>query len=217
MQPYFYPYAGYFRLLLAADVFLVFDCVQFPRRGRVHRSQLDSKDPPSWLTLPLANQSRDTRIADLQFSTDADATFERRLHEHPWIAASHGECANSVRRSLFKPKIDVSEYLIDQIRTVSALMLLPAEIRRTSELGLDPALHSAQRVIAAAKAVGARQYVNAPGGRALYHPEEFARAGLELRFLSAYTGAYPFFLRALLEEPAATLRRDLHTSTQLEL
>jgi hypothetical protein len=40
MQPYFFPYAGYFRLLQAADHFVLLDCVQFPRRGRVHRTQV---------------------------------------------------------------------------------------------------------------------------------------------------------------------------------
>jgi hypothetical protein len=39
MQPYFLPYPGYFRLFAAADQVALFDCVQFPRRGWVHRSR----------------------------------------------------------------------------------------------------------------------------------------------------------------------------------
>ena len=54
MQPYFAPYAGYFRLLATTDLFVVYDCVQFPRRGWVHRNQLpDAAGKLDWLTLPL--------------------------------------------------------------------------------------------------------------------------------------------------------------------
>ena len=61
MQPYFYPYAGYFRLFAAADCFVVLDCVQFNRRGRVHRAQLlDARG--GWLTLPLARQPRESLL-----------------------------------------------------------------------------------------------------------------------------------------------------------
>ena len=54
MQPYFYPYAGYFRLFARADLFVVYDCVQFPRRGWVHRNRLTGADGQlQWLTLLL--------------------------------------------------------------------------------------------------------------------------------------------------------------------
>jgi hypothetical protein len=53
MQPYFFPYAGYFRLLAASDLFVIYDCVQFPRRGWVHRNKLvDASGEARWLTLP---------------------------------------------------------------------------------------------------------------------------------------------------------------------
>src|SRR5215216_742373 len=77
MQPYFFPYLGHFRLLSSVDIFVHFDCVQFPRRGYVHRNQMP-KYPPAgteqqkyWLTLPLAAQAQDVRIADLAFAPDA--------------------------------------------------------------------------------------------------------------------------------------------------
>lgn len=64
MQPYYYPYAGYFRLFAAVDLFVILDCVQFNRRGRVHRYQKGNK----WVTLPIKKTDRDTtKICDLQW------------------------------------------------------------------------------------------------------------------------------------------------------
>src|SRR6202011_2722341 len=74
MQPYFVPYAGYFRLFTAADIFVAFDCVQFPRRGWVHRNRLALTPGNSdWLTLPIQKSDRDTRIDELVFAPDARA------------------------------------------------------------------------------------------------------------------------------------------------
>lgn len=69
MQPYYYPYAGYFRLFAAVDLFVFLDCVQFNRRGYVHRYMSNGK----WTTLPIKKTDRDTtRIVDLEWRDDQD-------------------------------------------------------------------------------------------------------------------------------------------------
>src|SRR5215472_19045850 len=79
MQPYFFPYAGYFRLFSHVDEFIILDCVQFPRRGRVHRSEVPAPTGASeWLTLPLARQPRDVLIKHLAFASGAREQFGRR-------------------------------------------------------------------------------------------------------------------------------------------
>src|SRR5277367_4669735 len=72
MQPYFFPYAGYFRLFAASDLFVIYDCVQFPRRGWVHRNRLiDVAGIERWLTLPLEKAPQSALIRDLRFPPDA--------------------------------------------------------------------------------------------------------------------------------------------------
>ena len=81
MQPYFYPYAGYFRLLAAANTFVIFDDVQFPRRGRVHRCEVPGPGRRSeWLTLPLAGTPRDVLIGNLTFAAAARPNSMRGWH-----------------------------------------------------------------------------------------------------------------------------------------
>ncbi len=85
MQPYFFPYAGYFRLFAASDIFVVLDCVQFPRRGWVHRNKLSNSNvQPQWLTLPLMKGDRDTtRICTLEFLDDAPLLFNEQMRKFP--------------------------------------------------------------------------------------------------------------------------------------
>ena len=70
------PTAKYFRLA-EADVVCILDCVQFPRRGWVHRNRLPGvAGHAHWLTLPLAKGPINVRIADLRFAEDAEAALE---------------------------------------------------------------------------------------------------------------------------------------------
>src|SRR5262245_31097005 len=80
MQPYFFPYAGYFRLFAASDLFVIYDCVQFTRRGWVHRNMLtDVSGEARWLTLPLEKAPQDVLIRDLRFPPNAAELLADRL------------------------------------------------------------------------------------------------------------------------------------------
>ncbi len=216
MQPYFYPYAGYFRLLATADLFVIFDCVQFPRRGRVHRTEVPAPaGGTEWLTLPLAHQQRDVLIRDLDFAAGARERFDARLARHQWIERSRGEAADRVREHLHGPLDSVVDFLDDGLRLVAGLLHLEVAFNRSSSLQLDPTLRSQDRVLAVARAVGATHYVNAPGGRGLYDPEVFERAGIELSFLPPYEGPFRELLPAVMTEPLERIRDDLLTSSGL--
>jgi hypothetical protein len=216
MQPYLYPHAGYFRLLAAADTFVVFDDVQFPQRGRVHRCEvLGSDGAAQWLTLPLARTPRDTLITDLAFAADARSTFDARLERLPWLMTGRGPLAERIRAQLFGALDTPAAFVEAGLRLVAEALCLRTRFLRSSALGVDPSLRGQERVIAIVEAAGGSAYVNAPGGRALYHARDFAQRGISLRFLDAYRGPYPYLLRALLEDDPASLRADIFAATRL--
>jgi hypothetical protein len=210
MQPYFFPYAGYFRLLAAAGTFVIFDCVQFPRRGWVHRCHVPGPQGDiEWLTLPLARQARDIRIRDLEFAADARAELDRRLARLPWTSDARTPAAAEIRDFLHAPLGPVIDFLEGGIRLVARILDLNPAIIRSSSLSIDPALRSENRVIAILKAVGAARYVNAPGGRGLYGSTAFGSAGVELNFLPPYTGPYRTMLFDLMTGDPQSIARDV--------
>lgn len=210
MQPYFFPYAGYFRLLAQADEFVIFDCVQFPRRGRVHRSEIALRDGVSeWLGLPLARQSRQTLIRDLEFAADARIRFDRQLARLEWLRTARGPGAERLRDYLHGPLSGVVDYLEDGLRLAAGLLGVESTITRSSTLSLDAGLRGEDRVIAVALARGATDYLNAPGGRELYDERSFRRSGLNLHFLPPYAGSYFHLLPALASVDPRLIRRDL--------
>lgn len=206
MQPYFLPYLGYFRLIAATDVFVIFDDVQFPRRGRVHRSELDDG---RWLTLPLARQSRDTLIRDLEFAPAARAVLDQRLGRLSWLGAAKGPLAERVRSYLYGELGSPLAFVEAGLALVTGVLGLPSCFVRSSSLGLDRELRGQARVLAIVQGLGGDAYLNPPGGRALYDRDVFQRSRVELRFLPPYEGPFRHLLRALVETEPETLIRSL--------
>jgi hypothetical protein len=216
MQPYYFPYAGYFRLFAAVDTFIIFDCVQFQRRGRVHRAEvLGPNGAPEWLTLPLAYHPRSVLIRDLCFSEHARERFDERLARYEWVHRANGPNAGLIRDFLYAPLSSVIDYLEAGLRLVIDLIQIDAAILRSSALKLDPSLRGQARVIAAMQAVGGTRYVNAPGGRALYDAATFRQAGIELAFLRPYDGRFRYMLPALMTESSTKIADDVHATTRL--
>lgn len=216
MQPYFYPYAGYFRLFACTDLFVVLDDVQFPRRGWVHRNRLLNRaGQPDWLTLPLRKTPRDTTIAQQRFSDNAQATLRARARRFPVLAANTA-AAHPVCEGLFDCDRPFVDYLVRQLTAVCGWLNLPTQLTRASSLALDPELKGAERLIAVTRAFDADTYINAPGGAKLYERETFSRAGIALRFLPDFIGNPLSMLERALSEPAAAVRAEIDAQCELQ-
>ena len=211
MQPYFLPYAGYFRLFCNVDAFVVLDDVQFPRRGWVHRNRLRRHDGQlAWLTLPLAHAPRDTLIRDLAFHPRADSLWPARTRAFP--ACDRPGAGAMV---LVQAVNDLGAGFVDyQVRllqaTLESLGLPSPPLIRAGEAGVEEEFPGAAgRIIGLCRRLGADTYLNAPGGRTLYDAAVFARHGILLEFLPPYRGDASSILQRLNDERPETVRREI--------
>ncbi|WP_299690704.1 WbqC family protein [uncultured Tateyamaria sp.] len=211
MQPYFFPYLGYLGLMAHADEFVVLDCVQFPRRGRVHRCQVPGPHASErWLTLPVAHAPQSARICDMQFQSDAARRWQTRLTLHPWAQNGTGSAWTETLLDLLVIRgASLGDYLLEQLVFLRDALGLNCAITRSSDLGIDPAKRGSERLAAIAGARGAARYVNAPGGRSLYCADQFAQHGLDLAFLPDYTGPFRHLLPALMRDDIGHMTQDL--------
>ena len=84
MQPYFFPYAGYYRLFKESDIFVIYDCVQFPRRGWVHRNKLKNfSNDLDWLTLPITKPNYEDRILNINLRKNYKNLLIERFTKFP--------------------------------------------------------------------------------------------------------------------------------------
>lgn len=214
MQPYFYPYAGYYRLFAAADIFVVYDCVQFPRRGWVHRNRLSNVNgEDQWLTLPLEKGDRDkTRICDLVFSRNAGTLMEEQMRRFPcFVDLAKKEPELSEILSDFS--VTPVQYLVRGLEWSIERLGLKRPILMSSSLNIPENFKAQDRIIEIIRRINAKHYINAPGGLELYDEEVFENAGLTLRFLPDYVGSYKSVLQRFLSESPAAIAQEIRQNT----
>lgn len=213
MQPYFFPYAGYFRLFAASDLFVIYDCVQFPRRGWVHRNKLiDVAGQARWLTLPLEKAPQDVLIRDLRFPPDAAEQLAERLQPFPLTAAGTA-ATEHILTALRDVRGTPLEYIERLLEITVTYCGLPWRTVRSSSLNVPPEFRGQDRILEIARRLGASRYVNASGGRELYDPAVFDAAGIELRFLADYAGPNASILQRMLSDARGDLVQDIATSS----
>jgi WbqC-like protein family len=218
MQPYFYPYAGYYRLFAAADIFVVYDCVQFPRRGWVHRNRLSNVNgEDQWLTLPLEKGDRDkTRICDLVFSENAGTIMEKQMRRFPcFVDLVKKEPELSTILSDFS--ITPVQYLVRGLEWSTERLGLKRPILISSSLNIPESIKAQERIIEIAKRINAKQYINSPGGLELYDEVTFEDAGLRLSFLPDYAGSYKSILQRFLNENSDAIAQEIRQNTPDDL
>ena len=209
MQPYFLPYAGYFRLISGSDTFVIYDCVQFPRRGWVHRNKLrDRNGVEQWLTLPLTPAPRGVRLDELVFPHDAAAELERRLS--PFGLQDAAGAAAVLLAELGKVEGRPVDYIARLLETACGLLEVHWNVMRSSSLQVPDSFRGQDRILEICRRVGATRYINAPGGRELYDPATFAKAGVDLQFLPPFKGATGSILQRLVDDPPERVRTELY-------
>jgi hypothetical protein len=194
MQPYFLPYIGYFQLISAVDLFVVYDNIEYTKKGWINRNRLLRSGQPAVFSLPLKADADVLHVRDRELARDFDPArlvrqFEGAYRRAPQFAETMvliDRVFNCGDRNLFA-------FLERSIRATCEHIGISTRIERSSAVSVDSDLRRERRVLALCEAVGATTYVNPPGGIGLYDPADFAANGIELKFLKPKPFTYRQF------------------------
>lgn len=194
MQPYFFPYLGYFQLIAAVDRFVIYDDVAFIKNGWINRNRILSPSGPEYITIPLAGASsfapiRETRCAPPRGWRDKMVrTLEQTYARAPFVASG----MELVKRVLSTADGEsVRDVAVASLREICAYAEIETTFVETSSFYSNGHLSSSARVLDICAREGATTYVNVPGGRALYDSATFASRGIDLRFIEPSLEPYP--------------------------
>lgn len=194
MQPYFFPYIGYFQLIAAVDRFVVHDRVKYTKKGWINRNRILQQGVAHWLSLPLKAAPDALDIGDRELAADFDA---RRLVDQiagAYRPAPHFRRAMPVIEACLRDdERRLFPFLLAALRRVCDYLSIRTPLIPASEVAIDPGLRAQSRVIAICAGLGADAYLNPIGGTSLYSAAEFGAAGIELGFLESVPVPYPQF------------------------
>jgi len=193
MQPYVFPYLGYFQLIHAADVFVFYDDVNFIKKGWINRNQILLNQEAFKFTIPLIGASQNKLINEIDVFWDSK--FERKLLlqiEQAYQHAPHFKEVSDMMRSIFahKPQT-ISDLAISSVQNVCEYVGLKRTFLKSSSMHISKDLGRAERLIAITKELNASKYINAINGQELYDKETFNQQSIELGFLSPILNPYP--------------------------
>lgn len=198
MQPYFAPYIGYWQLINVADIFVVYDNIQFSKSGWFHRNNILVNGTKKLFTIPLERDSDYLNVVDRHLAGDAERRMKIILAqiENSYRKAPCFKEVFPLLEDIFqKQGRNLFEYIFNSIRRICEYLSINTEFVISSEVAINHDLKSQDKVIAINKALKASNYINAIGGVELYDMEEFKKNGLELEFLEAEIVEYSQFDR----------------------
>src|SRR5882724_10468265 len=81
MQPYIFPYIGYFQLIAAVDHFVIHDDVQWIKSGWINRNRILANNQPGYITLPVRSGSSFLNINEREYVPEIENHKKRILRQ----------------------------------------------------------------------------------------------------------------------------------------
>ncbi|WP_197706911.1 WbqC family protein [Sterolibacterium denitrificans] len=193
MQPYLFPYLGYFQLIRAVDAFVIYDDVDFIKGGWINRNYILGHADKQLVTLPLQGASPNKRINQLEVSARHKLlqTIRQCYGKAPHFAAVY-----PVLMDIFSQQTSQLALLLEyQLRSICAYLGLQPKWFVSSAMEKAAGLRGQGKILDICDVLGATRYINLPGGKSLYDREAFAERGLQLSFLQPGAVCYRQFGR----------------------
>ena len=182
MQPYFFPYIGYFQLIDSVDLYVNLDHVNFMKRSYMVRNVVKNGTA---INVPIIEASQNKKCTESYTQTD-EKYVEKFLKKIESLYRNQPNFSK-VNDLLFSDSsvwcrgLSISQLNLHFIKIICAYLSIDTKIVETSEglterrksKGLQDIVHTFDGSV----------YVNSIGGRALYSKEEFENSGIELRFI----------------------------------
>jgi hypothetical protein len=193
MQPYFFPYIGYWQLISAVDAFVLLDDVQYIRHGWVNRNRV-LKHGGGWqyIMIPLQKHAVGESIKNIRpnDSEDWKSKILRQLEHYNYRGGApfYGE-TEALLREIF------SKISNENLTGINAIII--RELCRHLEIGTQLMISSEKNfdyrsvsdpgdwALSIAVQMQAQEYINPIGGKDLFDPDKFSSHHVELSFLKS--------------------------------
>jgi len=195
MQPYFFPYLGYYQMFGAVDKFVLLDDVNFIMRGYINRNSILINGASHKFSIPLQQPSQNKLINEtkLNFSSKDRENFLKTITLAYKKAPFYNDFYSILEDIILNSQDDLTKFLKYSFEKVKTYLSLNTEILISSEIKKDNTLKAQDRIIEINKQLNSTMYINAIGGVELYNREDFKKENIELKFIKMKDVKYPQF------------------------
>lgn len=185
MQPYLFPYIGYWQLINAVDRFVILDDVNFIMRGYINRNSILVNGKPYRFTIPIKKASQNKLIMDtkLNFGEKEKRTLLTTIDNAYKKTPCYSDVMPLLEEIILDSQDDLTKYIQHSLEVICSYLGIDTKILVSSKIEKDNTLHAQERIIEICKKMQADIYINPCGGRKLYDHEAFEKENMKLLFL----------------------------------
>lgn len=197
MQPYIFPYIGYFQMIKAVDKFVFYDDVNFIKQGWINRNNVLISSAANRFTVPLESPSSFANIKDTLISSKLydswRSKFLQTLSQNYKKSPHFVPIFELINNVLSQKVTNIGELAILSVVKVAEMLEINTEFRISSKDYDNKELHRVNRIVNICEIEQATTYINAIGGQELYDKNEFASHSIDLKFIKSKPIIYPQF------------------------
>lgn len=189
MQPYLFPYLGYYQLVYHCEKFVFYDDVNYITRGFINRNNVLNGNCSQRFTLPVLKASQNKKINEHLFSIDYKKTLLmiRSLYSK---APNFKLVYNLIESIITQDDRQVAKITSDSIIKVFEYLGIDKDTYFSSNLEFKRTNIAANNLISICNVLEEKQYCNSIGGRDLYNKTYFSKQGIKLSFLEVLPVKY---------------------------
>ena len=195
LQPTYLPWSGFFEMIDATDVFVVYDHVQFARKTWQKRNKIKGSSGMEYLSIPVKKSPLKTPITDIQISYDRGSPLIEHWDtlQHKYKKAQHFQQYFDDFAAVYNTKFDfIRDLNVELIKTICRVLGIETKFIYSSELGLDDeSLGKTERVINLCQKAGLSYLYDAKGAEGFLEQEMFDKANIEVKFQDYTPLDYP--------------------------
>ncbi len=192
MQPYLFPYIGYFQAIKAADKYVIYDDVQYIKGGWINRNNILIGRQKTLFTISLKDASANKLINEIEISDDFEKflktlsmAYSKAPYKDQVLALLRDICAHSDK--------NLARFTGNSLIKIAKYLGMDTEFIYSSDLRKDNNLRAQDKVLAICEELGADKYINAIGGQELYSKDDFRAHGITLNFIKSLPISYKQF------------------------
>lgn len=192
MQPYFFPYIGYWQLVNTVDTFVIYDDVTFIKQGYINRNSILVNGQAQIFTLELIGASSNKLINEIGVGNNRKKilkTLKQNYSKAPYFDVVFP----IIEDILDQDEKNLAKFIGNSLEKISNYLELDTKFIYSSDIEKDSSLKAQNKILDICKILHAKKYINAIGGKVLYDKEVFQQNNMELNFIKTELIEYEQF------------------------
>jgi hypothetical protein len=195
MQPYIFPYIGYFQLIDSVDTFVVYDDVNYIKKGWINRNNILVNGKSHLFSIQLSAVSQNKLINEI--SIDGDLKWKNDLLKTISLAYAKApfylQVFPIIESIILYEESNLAKFLTHSLRKICSHLAIETNIVVSSEIEKNNDLKAQDKIIEICEKLNTTQYINAIGGIELYEKQTFTNHNITLQFIKSNPIKYAQF------------------------